>query len=319
MRAILGLGTSSPYGQQSQVPGSQAITGGVKETLADLKHVDWGHFNHSPITGTPGPDENTPGTDNGGGGISGVGGLAGAGMQMGGMALAQRGLLGQDRGTGKGIAEGTAGGAIVGFQQGGPLGAAIGAAVGFSIGLGEMLAGVESPENKAIRLVKDLYHVDINIQMARQIVQIANSKYGTNVNYAIRSPEVRQMLELYSAGTGQAGKMPLSSTTPMGASLVETGGSLYQAQQYRFGNAYVSQSNLGVLGGGSPSVLPNPGASTYVSLNISGQSAADLLEGRIANTVTPGYIQNGFASAQAASAGRVQNAAMLQSPGLITS
>ncbi|MDP9112703.1 MAG: hypothetical protein M3O20_03365 [Acidobacteriota bacterium] len=118
------------------------------------------------------------------------------------MYLAQRGLLGQDRGTGKGILEGAGGGAMIGFQMGGPVDAAVGAAVGAAIGLGEMLAGVESPENKAIRIVKETYRIDINKQMARQIVQIAVSKYGKNVNLAVRSPEVRQMLELYSAGTG---------------------------------------------------------------------------------------------------------------------
>lgn len=203
---------------------------------------------------------------------------------------------------------------MIGFEMGGPVGAAVGAAVGAGIGLGEMLAGVESDENKAKRLVKELYRIDISIQMARQIVQIANTKYGHNVNYAIRSPEVRQMLELYSAGTGQAGKMPLSSTTPMGAILSEQGGRLFQDQTYKFGNPYVQQSSLPIAGGGNPGVYPT---AQNVTLNINGQSAADLLEGRIANTVTPSFIQSGFSSALASSNGRVANSAAILQPGLV--
>ena len=86
--------------------------------------------------------------------ITGMHGAAGAAMFSGGMMVAQQGLLGSSRGTWGGVAEGTAGGAAIGFSLGGPLGAAIGAAAGFGIGIGEKLAGVETKENEAKRLVK---------------------------------------------------------------------------------------------------------------------------------------------------------------------
>jgi hypothetical protein len=223
-----------------------------------------------------------------------------------------------------GVAQGTAGGALIGLKFGGPLGAVIGAGVGFGIGLGEKLFGVESKENEAKRLVKDMYHVSIDNAMATQIVGLAKSKYAGHVSIAVRDPDVRKMLELYAAGTGQ--QSPLSSTTPRSGSLVETGGKLYQEAGYQYGHAYSFQSPYSVLGGvpsgqwpgQSASPAPSQGPSTVV-LSLNGQSAADLLEGRIANTVDPAFVQDRWSSAANGSNGRTQNSALIQQPGLIVS
>ncbi|HXP88837.1 MAG TPA: hypothetical protein VN841_29215 [Bryobacteraceae bacterium] len=231
-----------------------------------------------------------------------------------GMMAAQWGLLGSGRGTWGGIAGGTVGGALVGMEFGGPLGAAIGAAAGFGIGLGEKLAGVETPENQAKRLARQVYNISIDNQMARQIVSISKEKYGNTMSVAIRSPEVRQMMGLYAAGTGQSSRFPQSAATPHGASLVESGGSLYQSATYQYGNPYTMQSNLPTLGpsGGS---WPNPSSPTYVSLNIGSQDAAGFMTG---SYVTPGFVQSQFATAQEASNGRVNNSASMQGqPALI--
>lgn len=294
--------------------GQGGVFGGFRNIASNFKDINWGGFTRAG-QGIPGADGEA-GVDTGGkGSIKGVNGLAGAGLQAGGMYLAQRGLLGKDRGTTKGIFEGAAGGAAIGLQMGGPIGAAVGAAIGAGIGLGEKLAGVESPENKAVRIIKETYRIDINKQMAQQIVQIADSKYGRNVNLAARSPEVRQMLELYAAGTGQGGKMPLSATAPIGASLSERGGQLYQDQTYRFGVGRVQQSNLPIAGGGSPATYPSP---QTVQLIVADRSSmGDLLDGRVASTVSPGFVQDRFAAAQASSNGRLANSAMVQAPGLV--
>ena len=90
--------------------------------------------------------------------------------------------------------------------------------------------GVESPENEAKRLVKQLYSISIDNSMARQIAGIAQQKYAGHVSIAVRDPDVRKMLMLYSEATGQ--KMPLSATTPQSASLAEMGGKLYQQATY---------------------------------------------------------------------------------------
>ena len=251
---------------------------------------------------------------------------AGSLMTSIGLPLAMNGLFGQNRGTWGGIGEGTLGGALTGAGIGTmilpgigtAIGAGIGAAAGFAIGGFEKLLGIESPETKAKQYAKQLYNVNISDQMAKQIVSIAQSKYGGNVQIAVRDPQVRQMLELYAAGTGQGLNGVLSSTTPRAGSLAESGGQLYQQATYLYGRAYAYQSSLPILGGGPVGTWPG-GNPTSVTLNVNGQSAADLLEGRIANTVTPSYVQDQFANASDSSYGRTGNSATLQQPGLIVS
>jgi hypothetical protein len=163
-------------------------------------------------------------TRNDAGSITGVNGLAGAGLMMGGTALADAGILGNARGTWGGAAESTVGGAAIGFQMAGPLGAGIGAVAGLGISVGEMIAGIESPARKAQKDIKAAYGINIpeNSGTIKQVVSIAQSQYGGDIAIAVRSPSVRQLVMLYSEATGQ--KMPLSATTPYAGSLVEQGG-----------------------------------------------------------------------------------------------
>jgi hypothetical protein len=233
-------------------------------------------------------------------------------MVMGGTMLAINGLTGDHAGTTLGTLEGTAGGAMIGFKYGGPIGAAIGAAVGLGIGVGEQLAGVESPTNEAKRLVKQIYSVSIDTATAKQIVSIAQQKYAGHVSLAVRDPDIRKMIMLYSEATGQ--KMPLDSTTPRSASLVEQAGKLFQSPTYQDGTAYTFRSSLPVAGGYATANYPSPSS---LVLHLDGRSAADLLEGRIANTVTPSYVQDQWSQAANSSNGRLANSALIQQPGLI--
>jgi hypothetical protein len=242
--------------------------------------------------------------------------LAKAGAGTIGMMLAQQGLLGQNRGTVGGVFEGMFGGAGVGFAMGGPLGAAIGAGAGLAIGLGEMIAGVESPRNEAKRLVQSTYHIGINNSTADQIVSIANQSYAGRVSIAVRSPEVRHMLGLYAAGTGQAGMFQQGLGEAHGASLVESGGILAQQATYQYGQAYTYQSNLPVYGGQPTHSLGAPGGGMQLSLNIGGQDAAKFLQG---NVVSPDVVQTQYASAMQGSSGRVPQALMMSEPGSIAS
>jgi hypothetical protein len=143
-------------------------------------------------------------------------------------------------------------------------------------------------------------------------LDLAKQKYAGHVSIAVRDPDVRKMIELYAAGTGQ--KVPLSGSTPRAASIVEQGGRAYQAPTYQYGQAYAYSSSLPTAGGGSPMMWPGQ---SQIVLNVNGQSAADLLEGRIASTVTPGYVQDRYSDALASSDRRQANAAMLQQAGLI--
>lgn len=234
--------------------------------------------------------------------------LAKFGAGTAGLMLANYGLLGQARGTGAGILEGTLGGAGIGFSVGGPLGAGIGAAVGLGIGVGEMAAGVETPRNQAKRLANQLYHIAINNTTADQIVNIANQSYGGSVSRAMRAPEVRHMLGLFAAGTGQSFAQGFNE--PHGASLVESGGALAQQATYQYGNPYVQSSNLPTYGGVSAQTLGAPGG-LNLALNIGGADAAKFMTGQV---VTPDVVQTQYAAAMSGSSGRVSQA-LLMSPG----
>jgi hypothetical protein len=287
--------------------------------LGGLKNIKLGGLTRGPFTWAQ--DDDGTYSERDAGKITGADGLLGAGLMTGGTMLAQQGLLGSSRGTWGGVAMGTAGGAAIGFEMGGPLGAAIGAAAGLGIGIGEKLAGVETPQNEAKRLVKQLYGVSIDTAMANQIVSIAQQKYSSHVSIAVRDPDVRKMLELYAQGTGQ--KMPLSATTPQAGILAESGGRLYQQASYVNGAAYTYQSNLPVLGGLSSGTYPPPGGPNTsagmgpvnLSLNIEGADTASFLTGQV---VTPSYVADASMAAQNASYGRVQQAANSQVPGLVT-
>src|SRR5208337_4706348 len=109
------------------------------------------------------------------------------------------------------------------------LGAAISAGADFLVGLGKLF-GVESPENEARRLIKQLYSISIDNSMAKQIAGIAQQKYAGHVSIAVHDLDVRRMRMLHSEATGQ--KMPLPATTPQSGSLAEMGRKLYQRATY---------------------------------------------------------------------------------------
>ena len=301
-------------------PGGSASApgmGGFADILKGIKGEDWGGLTRTTIQS----EDAGPGTASYNTHITGVHGVAGAALSGGGMMLAQQGLLGSSRGTWIGVGEGAAGGAMIGMQMGGPLGALIGGVVGFGIGIGEELAGVETPERKAVDLIKSIYGVSIpqNSGTIKQVIQIAQSEFGGDVNVAVRSPNVRKLVMLYSEATGQ--KMPLSATTPYAGSLVEQGGNLYQQASYQDAQAHVYASNLPTLGGIGAGTYPTPGGpntgggagATYLSLSIGGNDAANFMTGQY---VTPQFVTDQAMAAQYSSYGRTQQSANGQLPGL---
>ena len=302
---------------------SDSPMGGITGMLGNLKGVKWGGLTRSGAYGAGTGNADPAGLGGSSkGSISGVNGMAGAALQAGGTMLAERGLLGDSRGSSAGIAEGAAGGAMIGFEMGGPLGALIGGVAGFGIGLGEKLAGVMSDPEKAHKFIKQIYGVDIptNSGTIKQVVSIAKGQYGGDMSVAVRSPSVRQLVMLYSESTGQ--KMPLSATTPYGATLAESGGKLYQQASYQDGQAHVYASNIPTLGGiaagtyptpGGPNTAGGAGGNTYLSLNVGGTDTANFMTGAY---VTPQLVADQGMAAQQAGYGRTQGAANMQVPGL---
>ena len=187
----------------------------------------------------------------------------------GGTALFEAGAFGSRRGTWAGVGETTAGGAAFGAQFG-PWGAAIGAAAGFGVGIGEKLAGVESEQNKAKRLVKQIYNLSINNDLANQIASIAKSTFGNDVGMAVRSDQVRQLLRLWAETMGN--QTALVNLSPHSASLIEAGGKMNQGAVYDNGTAYTYGSAFPTYGGVASQNLPTAspyagGGGTTVVLN----------------------------------------------------
>jgi hypothetical protein len=347
-----GMGGISTPPIVGNAPGSQGGSGfgSPLGLLKNFKNIKWGGFTHGPDVGIPGTPGSGPDGEGGGeeegtvqkGGINGVNGMAGAALFTGGSMLAQAGLMGSRRGTWGGVAESTGGGAMIGLQMGGPLGMAIGAAAGFAAGALEKAFGVESPQNEVKRLIKDIYHVTIGDSIANQIAGMAG-QYGGHISLVVRTPEVRKLVELYAASTGQ--QMPLSATTPHPGSVSEVNGRLYQDPSYVYGHPYTYGSSLPTAGGyqnlphfdtggtvpgayGTPQLIVAHGGETvtpagrggqHVTLILNGQSAADLLEGRIGHTVDSSYVQDRFSDSLNGSNGRLRNSAALQYPGLLIS
>ncbi len=164
---------------------------------------------------------------------------------LGGGMLAMDGLR---RGGWTGLAETTAGGALIGFKFGGPVGAAIGATVGAAAGFVRMF--IKGSDQKAIDKIRDIYKVTVDKSFARSVVEMAKSGFGGNLEAAIRSSQVRDMVMEYAIATGQSAG--IADNKPRGVWLTQQGGSLYQSgwslngQQYGYASSLPSLGNLNV-------------------------------------------------------------------------
>jgi Holliday junction resolvasome RuvABC DNA-binding subunit len=213
-------------------------------------------------------------------------------------------IAGLQRGGWSGLGMSTAGGALLGFKFGGPLGAAIGAAGGFVAGLIGLFR--KSAEEKAREKIRATYGVDIRDKgVLRQIVEMAKQAFGGNLDAAIRSQQVRDLIELYAMTTGQstAGLPP----TVRPVSLIQQGGMLYQ-QTFTAG----ATATLDRIAAGAPAAGP-------IVINISVPGAKEFFEKETVRVVVdnPRAVQSATLSATRANAGRRELAALQFSPGLV--
>ena len=221
---------------------------------------------------------------------------------LGGATLA---MLGLQRGGVSGLAMTTAGGAMIGFKYGGPLGAAIGAGIGAVAGLVRLF--VKGAQEKAREKIKATYGVDIRDQgVLKQIVDIAKQGFGGNLDMAIRSQQIRDLVELYALSTGQSTSGLQATVRPV--SLLQQGGSLFQS----------SSGGLAFdrIGGGSPSSAAGP---TVINITVPG--AKEFFEKETVRVVVenPRAVQSAAMTATKASAGRREMTGLQLSPGLILS
>ncbi len=257
-------------------------------------------------------------------GMTGYGGaIAGAGA---GLAIA-----GLQRGGWSGVGMSTAGGALVGLQFGGPIGAAIGAGVGFVAGL--IRLGIKGAAQKVIEKVQQAYSLKIDQGIAQQIVQIAKQNYGSNLDVAIRAPQVLELLQLYALATGQQFGTQIKARA---VSMLERGGRLYQNPIYENGSA-LAYPGLPVAGGMPYAMIPpNPNypaapitpyapaaapQTVQVNLSLSPEQTLDVFEGRTVQVLqkNPRVVQDATYSGYRSNSNRRQTAAALLTPSTLTS
>lgn len=205
-----------------------------------------------------------------------------------GALLAGAGLVaaGLHRGGASGLGMTTAGGALIGFKFGGPIGAAIGAAAGAIAGTIRLF--MKGADQKVQEKVKQVYAVDIkekNIRM--QILELAKQKYGGNLDLAIRSPEVRELVQLYAATQGtQAQNMP----RPMYPATFAQGGGSLSVQPVYSNGMLVSNPYTGTT--------TSQWAAQGMYIQLNPQSANDLFEGKVVNVLgqNPGAVAESSAN-----------------------
>ena len=242
----------------------------------------------------------------------GVGGMKGGAMLAAGAMLAMDGLR---RGGKIGVAETTGGGALIGAKFGGPLGAAIGAIAGFAAGMARLF--IKGAVEKARDKIKNLYGVDISDKaVLQQIVDTARQSYGGNLDMAIRTQQVRDLIQLYAMSTGQQTKGMPAQVHPL--DIVQSGGSLYQSPGYSNGTAVPGMGGLPTLdriGGGVAS-----GASPLF-IQLDGPATTSLLRGEAVQAIAsnPRVVQSAVMSASKSNAGRRELTSLQLSPGLVTS
>lgn len=162
----------------------------------------------------------------------------------------------------------TAGGALIGAKFGGPLGAAIGAGVGAAAGLVRLF--IKGATQKAREKIKALYGVNIPDRgLLQQIVETAKQSFGSNLDVAIRSPQIRDLIELYAMSTGQSTSGLPTTVKPL--RLVQQGGSLFQQAG--------GGASLHRVIGGTPS---NAGS---VVIRLDGQATTALLRGEAVQAI----------------------------------
>jgi len=220
---------------------------------------------------------------------------------LGGATLA---LLGLQRGGVSGLAMTTAGGAMVGFKYGGPIGAAIGAGIGAVAGLVRLF--VRGAQEKAREKIKATYGVDIREKnILAEIVNIAKQGFGGNLDMAIRSQQIRDLVELYALSTGQSTSGLPSTVKPV--SLLQQGGSLFQSSS--------GGLTLDRISGGGPSAA----APTVINITVPG--AKEFFEKETVRVVVenPRAVQSATMAATKQNAGRREMTGLQLSPGLIVS
>lgn len=234
---------------------------------------------------------------------------------LGGATLA---MLGIQRGGWSGLGMTTAGGALIGFKYGGALGAAIGGGIGALVGLFGLFR--KSAEKKAREKIKATYGVDIQDKgVLQQIVEMAKQGFGGNLDMAIRSAQVADLIRLYAMTTGQSTAGLPAQMRP--STLVQTGGSLYQLPNYSNGQPIPSFGGLPGASLESASAKPITLHISLPEITVRADNAQDLLTTGVLKIVNdnPRKIQIATTVATKSNFNRRELTSLQLAPGTLTS
>lgn len=143
---------------------------------------------------------------------------------------------------------------------------------------------------------------------------MAKQSYGGQVSVAVRSPEVRQLLQLYAESTGQ--KSMLFLNNPQGVNLAQANNTLQQSAVYNNGTPYTYASNLSVLGpAGTTIPTYNPFAGG-VTVSVSPEETTNLWATGVAAGIagSPRQVAASAVNGGLASSARVAGAIMQLAP-----
>lgn len=238
----------------------------------------------------------------------GIYGAKGGALLLGGGLLATDGLR---RGGVGGMFETAAGGALIGAKFGGPWGALIGGAIG--LGAGALRMMIKGATEKARDQIKEVYGIDVKEKgILNQIVKTAKESFGGDIGTAIRSPQIRELIELYAMSTGQGFGVQAKVRS---VSLAQSNFGLLQNATFENGRAIAFAG----IGSSTPSLtIPgNPGgvgyATNYVGqgqmtniIKLDGPATTKLLRGEaeVVIDTQPRRVQDATAVAQKGNYGR---------------
>ncbi len=257
-----------------------------------------------------------------------IGGVAGGALLAGGGALAFDGLR---RGGLAGLGETTAGGALIGLKFGGPVGALIGAGVGAIAGTIRLF--MKSGAEKVVSKVKAIYGIDIDKKFAQDpILGIIKQNFGGNVDVGLRSPQIRDLLELYATTTDQkssgiVNKIQQSTFANQGGSLVNipnlglTGAPVGFSAGSAIGNGII----FGLGTGSGPQFAPAAAApaapqNISVSVKLDGDSTKQFVQGQQVDAIkaNPRAVSTANNEGLMTSAARRSTQASVLQPNFIT-
>jgi len=286
-------GQSTGY-DLNQLEGWGGSGGSGQSTGYDLNQLEgWG-----------GSGSSTASASSSAGSVGGYASNAGAAFQAGGPAglIAYLGYLQTTKGFIPGIKADSNRWSWGGYFKADVIGP--GAGVPLSHWLGKLY---KSAEEKIRDKVRQTYGIEMNEpQYMKSIVDTANQTYGGDLDRAIQSQEVRELVQLYALSTGQTTKgMPAKMTA---GSWMQSGGSLYS------------------MSPGQPSALPGAalnrsgaGGSTVINISIPG--AKQFFESETVRVVVdnPRAVQTSATKATRSNYNRRELTSLQLSPGTLTS